>query len=60
MTIDDFWKKYNHCPKCIWYVDQGIKCRNCKWRLWKKEDTGLDLFEPTDEAIQAMNREVDA
>lgn len=59
MTIDDFWKKYNHCPLCRYYAIQGNCCENCKWWLPISDKTDLDLFEPTEDTIRSMNREID-
>lgn len=59
MTIEDFWKKYNHCPSCRGYVMQGNRCYGCKWWTPYPKETDIDLFEPTEECIRAMNREVD-
>lgn len=56
MTIDDFWKKYNHCPLCVNYAHQELRCFSCKWSYPGAE--GFDRFKPTDKAIQAMNKEV--
>lgn len=59
MTIDDFWKKYNHCPLCRKYLVQGRACDGCKWMYpCKIEGHDFDLFEPTEDAVRAMNREV--
>ena len=59
MTIDDFWKKYNHCPKCEGYKLQGGRCVGCKFRTPYPKEWDADLFEPTQECIRAMNREID-
>ena len=61
MTIEQFWQKYNHCPLCRSYVIQGALCDGCKW-MWGNgrytTDTDMDLFKPTDEARERMNREI--
>ena len=61
MTIEQFWQKYNHCPMCRSYVIQGTLCDGCKW-MWGNgrytTDTDMDLFKPTDEARERMNREI--
>ena len=59
MTIDDFWKKYNHCPLCENYVYQGALCDGCKWMFpVRSEERPFDKFVPTGEAKRMMNREV--
>lgn len=58
MTIDDFWKKYDHCPKCKGYAIQGNRCYGCMWRTPYPKETDFDLFEPTEDCIRAINREV--
>lgn len=62
MTIDDFWRKYNHCPHCRSYAVQGHACDGCKWYFEShvSEDSfSIDKFDPTDECIRKMNMEVD-
>ena len=61
MNIDDFWKKYNHCPLCEHYVRQGAVCRGCRWEYehWKGANVTVDNFTPTISATVMMNREVD-
>ena len=59
MTIDDFWKKYHRCPKCEGYAIQGGRCYGCKFQTPYPKDWEMDLFEPTQECIKAMNREVE-
>lgn len=60
MTIDDFWKKYNHCPLCRAYASQGAYCDGCKWEspLYEHRPDNLDKFDPKPETIEAMNREI--
>ena len=59
MTVDEYWKKYNHCPKCRFYTIQGSCCDNCRWAYpYGVKDCTMDKFEPTDECIREMN-EVD-
>ena len=61
MTIDDFWKKYNHCPLCEHYARQGVVCHGCRWEYehWKDANVTADNFTPTISATVMMNREVD-
>ena len=56
MTIDEFWEKYNRCPLCKYYVDQGAFCDYCCWRFPKAD--GIDKFFPSGAAIRLMNKEV--
>ena len=61
MTVDDFWKKYNHCPFCRYYAQQGNNCYGCMWRFANGEyakDTDYDGFEPTEKALRVMNAEI--
>ena len=61
MTVDDFLRKYNKCPFCMSYNIQGDLCNCCKWK-WAHgqyaKDTDLDLFDPTEEWMILMSREV--
>ena len=59
MTIGQFWQKYNHCPLCKHYVIQGEQCDGCLWYSPIKKYTLIDNYEPTEEAIRAMNKEID-
>ena len=58
MTIDDFWKKYNHCPLCSSYKIQGALCDGCKWCLpiFEHRIGYIDKFSPTSDCIRMMNR----
>ena len=60
MTIDefvkDFWKKHNHCPYCRAYPIQGAACMICRHR--HPGAGGIDNFEPNDEYVRIINREV--
>lgn len=60
MTIDEFWRKYNHCPLCRLYTVQAGACDYCKWYTPNREHDPqyLDYYDPTDSAIRAMNKEV--
>lgn len=61
MTIDGFWEKYTHCPKCRSYAIQGNLCYGCKWQFANGQyakETDFDLFDPTEECIRMMSREV--
>ena len=60
MTIDDFWKKYNHCPLCIQYSIQNGACDGCRWELpiYVHMEDKFDKFFPTDECISLMNKEI--
>lgn len=59
MTIDDFWKKYNHCPLCRKYLIQGGACDGCKWMYpCRIEGRDIDGFDPTEDAIRTINAEV--
>lgn len=59
MTIDDFWKKYNHCPLCRLYTIQGQACDGCKWEFpIQSKYRRFDKFDPTEDAIRMMNKEV--
>ena len=61
MTVDDFLRKYNKCPFCRSYNIQGNFCNGCKWQ-WAHgqyaKDTDFDRFDPTEEWMRMMNREV--
>lgn len=61
MTVDEYWKKYNRCPKCVGYNIQGRFCDNCKWK-WGDgsycKNTDFDKFQATDECMRSMTREV--
>lgn len=61
MTIEDFWKKYNHCPLCENYIIQGLLCDGCRWYFerWKSAEMTMDNFFPSVSAMAMMNREVD-
>ena len=58
MTIDEFWERYNHCPKCRGYLIQGDMCRGCKWEfpIFEDRTDKLDKFDPTEECIRLMNK----
>lgn len=57
MTIDEYWKKNTHCPNCRKYVIQSRACDGCKWLLCHNEGD-MDLFDPTEECLLELNREV--
>ena len=58
MSIDEYWKKYNHCPKCRFYLMQSA-CGDCKHKYPVKVfEYPVDNFEPTEECIRSMNAEV--
>lgn len=60
MSIDDFWKKYNHCPLCRSYAVQGRLCDGCKWYVPVRiEGRIFDKFEPTEEGKRLLNSEVE-
>lgn len=60
MTIDPFWRKYNHCPLCRSYAIQGQMCDGCKWYspTYEHRLGYLDKYDPTEDAVRVMDREV--
>lgn len=61
MTIDDFLKKYNRCPFCLHYTQQGNHCYRCMWRFANGKYANVtcyDGFDPNEEWTKRMNREV--
>ena len=61
MTLDQFLRKYNKCPFCRNYRFQGEPCRNCVHYFSTREgkEGYFDHFDPTEEWMNMMNREVD-
>lgn len=60
MTLDEFLKKYNHCPFCRSYTIQGPLCDHCIYFFGSgyKKDGSIDKFDPTEDWIRLLNKEV--